>query len=65
VRVLILTQTSVSNDYNVLDKETGVPTFHIDIKSAALQDMLKEILREVKAVCLQGDKPMVCLSLTV
>jgi hypothetical protein len=54
-------QTSVSNNYNVLDKKTGVPTFHIDIKSVALQDMLKKILREVKAICLQGDKLTVCL----
>jgi len=44
-----------------LDKKTGDPTFHIDIKSGRLQEILTEVLQGVKGLCLAGEKPTVSI----
>jgi len=47
---------------NGLDKETKEPTFHIDIKSEELRDILREVLKDVYGISLMKDKPSVSLS---
>jgi hypothetical protein len=46
-------------DNTGLDKKTGDPTFHIDIKSETLQEILRKVLHGVKGLCLAGEKPTV------
>ncbi len=42
-----------------LDKTTGDLTHFIDIKSEALRDILRTVLRNVNGICLRDDKPTV------
>jgi hypothetical protein len=39
------------------DKKTGDPTFYVDVKSEELRDILRVILRDVRGVSLNEDKP--------
>jgi hypothetical protein len=48
-------------DDNGLDKETKEPTFHVDVKSEELRDILREVLKDVYGVSLMEDKPSVSL----
>ncbi len=43
----------------VLDKNTSDPTFYVDIKSQALRDILRAVLKEVPGINLREDKPAV------
>jgi hypothetical protein len=42
-----------------IDKKTTEPRAYLDIKSVGLRDVLKNMLRGVKAVSLEADKPSV------
>jgi hypothetical protein len=44
-----------------LDKKTGDPKFHIDIKSEHLQEILTKVLQGVKVLCFAGEKPIVLI----
>jgi len=45
------------------DKKTSEPTAYIDIKSKDLRDILRTVLRDIRAASLEGNKPAVCSSL--
>ena len=47
----------------ILDKVTKDPTFYVDIKSAELRDILRDVLKDVYGLSLMEDKPSVCPSL--
>lgn len=49
---------SSSNNYG-LDKKTLEPTYYVDIKSEGLRDILRTVLRNVRVVNLNEDKPAV------
>ena len=61
VRIVVLIHVSVADNNDYLDKKTNNETFYIDINSKQLQEILKEVLRGVKGICLNGEEPMVCL----
>lgn len=42
-----------------VDKKTKEPTFHVDVKSEELRDILREVLKDVYGVSLMEDKPSV------
>lgn len=48
-----------SPDDNGPDKKTMNPTHYIDIKSEGLRDILRTILRDIRANNLSDDKPAV------
>ncbi len=49
-------------DENDPDKKTLSPTHYIDIKSEELRDILRKILRNIRTVNINEDKPAVKLS---
>ncbi len=51
---------SSCTDSNGLDKETKESTFHVDVKSEELRDILREVLKDVHGISLMEDKPTVC-----
>ena len=58
VRVLShLVRFELSNTF--IDKNTKETTSYIDVKSEPLREVLRDILRGVKAVSLMEDKPSV------
>ncbi|KAL2044108.1 hypothetical protein ABVK25_012460 [Lepraria finkii] len=42
-----------------IDKKTTDPTFFVNIKSEALRDILRTVLRDINRICLREDKPTV------
>jgi len=42
-----------------IDKETKESTFHVDVKSEELRDILREVLKDVHGISLMEDKPTV------
>ena len=42
-----------------LDKKTADPTYYVDIKSEGLRNILRTVLRDIRAVNLNEDKPAV------
>jgi len=44
----------------LIDKNTKDVTSYIDVKSGLLREILRDVLRDVKAVSLMEDKPSVC-----
>ena len=61
VSILMPVHTSPT-DEGGLDKKTLDPTYYIDIKSEGLRDILKSVLRDIRTVNLNEDKPAVKLS---
>ena len=58
VRVLShLVRVDLSNTF--IDKNTKETTLYIDVKSKPLREILRDVLRDVKAVSLMEDKPSV------
>lgn len=49
-------------DQNGLDKKTLDPTYYVDIKSERLRNILRTVLRDIRTVNLNEDKPAVLLS---
>ena len=49
-------------DEGSLDKKTLDPIYYVDIKSEGLRDILKSVLRDIRTVNLNEDKPAVKLS---
>ncbi|KAH7378926.1 hypothetical protein BKA64DRAFT_585361, partial [Cadophora sp. MPI-SDFR-AT-0126] len=44
-----------------LDKETKNQTQYVDIKSAGLRNILRNVLQDVQGICLHEEKPSVIL----
>jgi len=53
--------TSSANE-NDLEKKTLDPTYYVDIKSKDLRDILRTILRDIRMINLNEDKPTIKLS---
>ena len=53
--------TSSANE-NDLEKKTLDPTYYVDIKSKELRDILRTILRDIRMINLNEDKPTIKLS---
>lgn len=51
-----------SADGDGLDKKTLDPTYYVDIKSEGLRDILRTVLRDIRTVNLNEDKPTVSAS---
>ncbi len=49
-------------DKDGLDKKTLDPTYYVDIKSEGLRNILRTILRDIRTINLNEDKPTVKLS---
>lgn len=49
----------ISLTISLLDKDTGIPAVQVQIISEALQKMLWVVLRDIRGICLQRDKPKV------
>lgn len=60
VSTLLPMQYSLPGE-NDVDKKTMDPTYYIDIKSEGLRDILRTVLRDVRTVNLNEDKPAVQL----
>ena len=58
VSTLLPMHTSLP-DENGIDKKTMDPTYYIDIKSEGLRDILRTVLRDIRTVNLNEDKPAV------
>ena len=61
VRTLVPLYNSLAEDK--VDRKTSEPTYYVDVKSEGLRDILRTVLRDVRAVNLNEEKPAVCLSL--
>lgn len=53
--------TSSANE-NDLEKKTLDPTYYVDIKSKELRDILRTILRNIRMINLNEDKPTIKFS---
>ena len=60
VSLLTPLYNSLSNKDGI-DRKTLDPTYYVDIKSQGLRDILKTVLRDIRAVNLNEDKPAVLL----
>jgi len=51
-----------STDGDGLDKKTLDPTYYVNIKLEGLRDILRTVLRDIRTVNLNEDKPTIKLS---